>query len=260
MPSTTNFNWTTPADTDLVKDGAAAIRTLGNNIDASLVDLKGGTTGQVLAKASNTDLDFSWVAQDDSNAIQNALLTTTGDTIYASAASTPARLGIGTTGQVLTVSGGVPVWATPAGGGKVLQVVTATTSTATTISTSTYTDTGLTASITPSANTSKILILASQQLYLSRNTSGANSVYAKGRILRGATAIYSNEYVGGMGLPNMTGNIETFVFWSPVYLDSPSTTSSTTYKLQSGTNAAGSIEAQSFSNSTSSIVLLEIGA
>jgi hypothetical protein len=115
MPTTSNFGWTTPADTDLVKDGAAAIRTLGNGVDSSFVDLKGGTTGQVLAKASNTDLDFSWVAQDDSNAIQNALLTTTGDTIYASSASTPARLGIGSTGQVLTVSGGIPAWATPTG-------------------------------------------------------------------------------------------------------------------------------------------------
>lgn len=116
MPTTTNFGWTTPADTDLVKDGAAAIRTLGNGVDTSLVDLKGGTSGQVLAKNSNTDMDFVWVAQDDSNAIQNALLTTTGDTIYASAASTPARLGIGSTGQVLTVAGGVPSWATPASG------------------------------------------------------------------------------------------------------------------------------------------------
>ena len=61
MPTTTNFGWTTPADTDLVKDGAAAIRTLGNGIDTSLVDLKGGTTGQVLSKNSNTDLDYTWV-------------------------------------------------------------------------------------------------------------------------------------------------------------------------------------------------------
>jgi hypothetical protein len=58
MPTTTNFGWTTPADTDLIKDGAAAIRTLAGNIDTSLVDLKGGTTGQFLSKNSNTDLDF----------------------------------------------------------------------------------------------------------------------------------------------------------------------------------------------------------
>jgi len=64
MPSTTNFGWTTPADTDLVKDGAAAIRTLGNGIDTSFLDLKGGTSGQILAKNSNTDLDFVWVAND----------------------------------------------------------------------------------------------------------------------------------------------------------------------------------------------------
>ena len=64
MPNTTNFNWVTPADTDLVKDGAAAIRTLGNGIDTSFLDLKGGTSGQILAKNSNTDLDFVWVAND----------------------------------------------------------------------------------------------------------------------------------------------------------------------------------------------------
>lgn len=60
MANTTNFGWETPDDTDLVKDGAAAMRTLGNAIDTSFVDLKGGTTGQMLTKASNTDLDYSW--------------------------------------------------------------------------------------------------------------------------------------------------------------------------------------------------------
>jgi len=60
MATTTNYGWETPDDTDLVKDGAAAIRTLGSAIDTSLVDLKGGTTGQVLSKASNTDMDFTW--------------------------------------------------------------------------------------------------------------------------------------------------------------------------------------------------------
>ena len=60
MPNTTNFNWSTPADTDLVKNGASAIRTLGSAIDTSFVDLKGGTTGQVLKKTSATDLDFEW--------------------------------------------------------------------------------------------------------------------------------------------------------------------------------------------------------
>ena len=61
MATTTNYGWTTPDDTDLVKDGAAAIRTLGSAVDTSFVDLLGGTTGQILTTASNTDLDFSFV-------------------------------------------------------------------------------------------------------------------------------------------------------------------------------------------------------
>ena len=113
MATTTNFGWETPDDTDLVKDGAAAIRTALGGVDTSFVDLKGGTTGQVLAKASNTDLDFVWSA--DAAGMTNPM-TTTGDTIYSSSGSTPARLGVGSSGQVLTVSGGVPTWATPASG------------------------------------------------------------------------------------------------------------------------------------------------
>ena len=60
MATTTNFGWTTPDNTGYVKDGALAIRTLGSAIDTSLVDLKGGTTDQVLKKASGTDMDFVW--------------------------------------------------------------------------------------------------------------------------------------------------------------------------------------------------------
>jgi len=111
--TTPNFGWAVPTSTDLVKDGAVAIETLGDAIDASLVDLKGGTTGQVLSKASGTDMDFAWVS--DAAGMTNPM-TTTGDTIYSSSGSTPARLGIGSTGQVLTVAGGVPTWATPSSG------------------------------------------------------------------------------------------------------------------------------------------------
>lgn len=77
MATTTNFNWPTPNDTDLVKDGASAIRSLGSSIDSSFVDLKGGTTGQVLSKASGTDLDFTWTEQDDTTLSFNAQTGTT---------------------------------------------------------------------------------------------------------------------------------------------------------------------------------------
>ena len=64
MANTTYFGWETPDDTDLVKDGAAAIRTLGQAIDTSMQDLEGGTTGQILSKNSNTDMDFVWITND----------------------------------------------------------------------------------------------------------------------------------------------------------------------------------------------------
>jgi hypothetical protein len=77
MATTTNFGWETPDDTDLVKDGAAAIRTLGQSIDTSMADLEGGTTGQVLSKASNADMDFTWIEQDDTTISFNAQTGTT---------------------------------------------------------------------------------------------------------------------------------------------------------------------------------------
>lgn len=83
MPTTTtNFGWTVPSDTDLVKDGAAAIRTALGGVDTSFLDLKGGTTGQVLAKASGTDLDYTWTTPASGSTFAGCrLFKSTGQTI-----------------------------------------------------------------------------------------------------------------------------------------------------------------------------------
>jgi hypothetical protein len=116
MATTTNFGWETPDDTDLVKDGAAAIRTSLNGVDTSFVDLKGGTSGQVLAKNSGTDLDYVWVTPTDQTP-----LTTKGDLFTFS--TVDARLGVGTNGQLLqadSVAATGLSWITKAESGQVL--------------------------------------------------------------------------------------------------------------------------------------------
>jgi hypothetical protein len=113
---TTNFGWQMPTSTDLVTDLPADFEVFGQAVDTAFVDLKGGTTGQVLSKASATDLDFTWVAQDDSNAIQNAIVDAKGDLIGATAADTPARLAVGANNTVLTADSAEATglkWAAP---------------------------------------------------------------------------------------------------------------------------------------------------
>jgi len=260
MATSPNFNWPEPDNTDLVKNGALAIRTAVNAIDSSLVDLKGGTTGQVLAKASGTDMDFAWVAQDDANAIQNTQLTAKGALISAFSSATPATLTVGSNGQVLTADSTTATglkWETPAagGGGKVLQVVNGTTITQVNSSTSSFVDTGLTATITPSSATSKILVLVSQNGI--SKTGSDSTTGASVQLLRGASVLNTlGRYVAQSGNTNRSsvGGV------SASFLDSPATTSATTYKTQfcSSSNAA-SVSVQ-YEAEMSYITLLEIGA
>lgn len=157
MASTTNFGWTTPNDTDLVKDGAAAIRTLGSNIDSSLVDLKGGTTGQVLAKASNTDLDYSWVT--DATGIPATIFDAKGDIIAATAADAASRLAVGANDTVLTADSSTATglkWAAPSSGSMTLLSTTSLSSATTTVSSinGTYNDLYIMVQFNPASDAS----------------------------------------------------------------------------------------------------------
>jgi hypothetical protein len=179
MATTTNFSWATPDNTGYVKDGALAIRTLGSAIDSSMALLKGGTTGQVLTKASGFGMDFTW----------------------ASPNTTP-RIG---------------------------QVVTATTTSSTSATGGAgYVDvSGLSVTITPTLSSSKILIVSSFVIL------GSGTAYQSGlvQLIRGATSLSATSagtyYPGGAST-----NFANYLPFSIQYVDSPATTSATTYKMQ----------------------------
>lgn len=149
--TTTNFGWTVPSDTDLVKDGAAAIRTALGDVDTSFVDLKGGTSGQILSKASGTDLDYTWIDQNTGDitgvtagtgisgggtsgtvTVTNSMATAIdakGDLIAGTGSDAFARLGVGTNGQVLMADSAETTglkWGTPTSSSGVTKIAAST--------------------------------------------------------------------------------------------------------------------------------------
>ena len=133
---TTYFGWVMPNSADLVTDLPADFNVFGQGVDTSMQDLLGGTTGQVLSKTSGTNMDFTWINNDTGDitgvtagtgitgggtsgtvTVTNDMattITTAGDLIKGTGSGTYNRLGIGTTGQVLSVVSGAPAWSTVA--------------------------------------------------------------------------------------------------------------------------------------------------
>ena len=139
--------------------------------------------------------------------------------------------------------------------GSVLQVVNATTATNVNNSTNTYVDTLLTATITPKFATSKILVLVSQNGCQKNNSSFDNMIDLI--LVRGATNVLGNNFAGALGATATA--LQNVVSASVCYLDSPATTSATTYKTQfASRNGTASVSVQFAGVSVSTITLLEI--
>ena len=186
-------------------------------------------------------------------------LTTNGDLVYGTGSGALSRLGIGSTGNILTVASGLPSWSAPAGGGKVLQVVSAVITTATTIATTTMTDTAITLSITPTLNTSKVLVLING---LVNTTRSINTYGIASNVVRNSTDILTSGYDSYYGEIGSAGAIGFTNKLSYMVLDSPATTSSTTYKLQAQVFQTSSSHSSVWQKNSypSVITLMEIGA
>jgi hypothetical protein len=149
---TSNFNWQMPTATDLVTDLPADFEVFGQAVDSSMADLLGGTTGQILAKNSNTNMDFVWITNDVGDitevaagtgisgggtsgavTITNSMateITAKGDLIVGTGNATFDNLPAGTNGHVLTADSTVSPsglkWSAPAAGGGMTLISTTT--------------------------------------------------------------------------------------------------------------------------------------
>ena len=170
-----------------------------------------------------------------------SLMTAAGDILYASGANTLAKLAKGSDDEVLTLASGVPSWAESAGGGKIAQVKTAVQTAVQTVSSASYVDIpGLTLAITPAATTSKILwnfscnVGTTAFVYIKPVYGGGGDLTTVA--IADADSSHQRSTTGNGADP--TGENATCM--SMMGLDSPATTSETTYKLQWVTDTSGS--------------------
>ena len=283
-----------PTPTDLVTDLPADFEVFGQAVDTSMADLKGGTTGQILSKNSNTDMDFIWTSANPGDitavtvsspitgggtsgsvniAIQDASTTQKGSVQLSDSTSTTSSIlaatptavkaaydlavanslpsQTGNSGKYLTTNGTAASWGTVSSGA-VVQVKSMTTTASTSVTVGNTSDTNLTLSITPTSASNKILVLVSQSLAIYRNASGG--VDGTLNLLRNST---DRGRIGRGSWNNFTlsaGNGLTLATVGASFLDSPATTSATTYKTQLTVGTGGTID----TDGQQSITLIEV--
>ena len=250
-------------------DRLATLFGSGDGLDATdavmTLDLK--SNGGLVIESNELAIDLA------ASSITNTLDTadggtgltsfSAGDIVYYATGTTLTKLAKGDADDVLTMNSGAtaPEWAVAAGGGKVLQVVTATSTTDSgNIANTTPQDTALTAAITPAASGNKVLVLVTQTLRVSRDSGDAVGLWALERaVASGSTAVCYNANFSNLGSETSTPIMK----YSFSFLDSPSATTAVTYTAQVGvsTTADSGIaraDEQASGTNTSTITLIEI--
>jgi hypothetical protein len=212
--------------------------------------------GTTLTTAADWDWDYistTTITGTGANVLGTSP-TITSPTLVTPALGTPSALVLtnatGLPAAQLTGTQTIPKATLPTG--SVLQVVNGTTTNTQNTASTTVIDTTLTATITPLFSTSKILVLVSQRVYKTQTCSGGANMYLQ----RGATNLLTDARVG----LNDTSSVGADQKWSCCYLDSPATTSATTYKTQFANNNATGQVYVNLDGNQAQITLMEIAA
>jgi hypothetical protein len=256
----TGFAWAASAGIGTVTSVAATVPSFLSITGSPIT-----TAGTLAISYSGTALPIAngGTGQTTAGAAFNALspITTTGDLILGNGTNSATRLGIGTNGYVLTSNGTTASWAAAGSAGKVLQVVSTTNTSFFTTTSASFTDiTGLSVSITPTLSTSKVLVIC--------NVPYGASVDAVIQLVRNSTAVGNGTAGSTNGINDIYGGGDgQYSAYQTAFnfLDSPATTSATTYKIQilatgSGTAYVNRRRQDTTFGGQSTITVMEIAA